>query len=89
MKSIDIINIENVKGIEKLKFTSTMNPYMPNFFVAPNGFGKSSLATAFKSLNRDRLKVDEKNCHKGDTTLDPLLEIQITNDDNSKTTLRI
>ena len=87
MKSIDSIRIEHVKGIEKITFTSTVNPYMPNFFVAPNGFGKSSLATAFKSLNRDRLKIEEKNSHKGDTTLDPLLEIEITNDDNSKTTL--
>lgn len=87
MKSIDSIRIEHVKGIEKITFTSTLNPYMPNFFVAPNGFGKSSLATAFKSLNRDRLKIDEKISHKGDTTLDSLLEIEITNDDNSKTTL--
>lgn len=87
MKSIDNIRIEHVKGIEKISFKSTLNPYMPNFFVAPNGFGKSSLAIAFKSLNRDRLKIDEKNSHKGDTTLDPLLEIEITNDDTSKTTL--
>lgn len=87
MKSIDSINIENVKGIEKLTFSATINPYMPNFFVAPNGFGKSSLATTFNSLNRDRLKLEEKNCHRGDTTLESLLEIQITNDDNSKTKL--
>jgi|688.fasta_scaffold07310_4 hypothetical protein len=87
MKSIDSIRIEHVKGIERITFKYTLNPYMPNFFVAPNGFGKSSLATAFKSLNRDRIKIDEKNYHKGDKTLEPLLEIEITNDDSSKTTL--
>lgn len=87
MKSIDSIRIEHVKGIEKLTFTSALNPFMPNFFVAPNGFGKSSMATAFNSLNRDRLKIDEKNLHKGNSALDSLLEIQITNDDNSKSTL--
>ncbi|MCX8533972.1 hypothetical protein [Chryseobacterium luquanense] len=87
MKSINSINIENIKGIEKLTFSATINPYMPNFLVAPNGFGKSSLATTFKSLNRDRLKVEEKNYHKGNPELEYLLEIEITNDDNSKTTL--
>lgn len=87
MKSIDKIHIENVKGIAKETITFPVIPFMPTFFVAPNGFGKSSLATAFKSLNRDRLKIDEKNCHKEDTTKTSLLQIQITNDDNSQTTL--
>lgn len=86
MKSIDRILIENVKGIKKETFSFQLIPFMPNFFVAPNGFGKSSLATAFNSLNRDRLKIEETNCHNGDTTVDSILEIQITNDDNSQTT---
>ena len=87
MKSIDKIHIENIKGIEKATLSFTLNPFMPNFFVAPNGFGKSSLATAFNSLNRDRLKLDEKNCHFGDTAKEPLLEIGFTNDDNTQVKL--
>ncbi len=87
MKSIDQIIIEHVKGIEKGTFKFTLNPFMPNFFVAPNGFGKSSLAIAFKSLNRDRLKIDEKHLHHEDSTKESSLEVTITNDDNTQTKL--
>jgi len=52
--------------------------------VAPNGFGKSSLATAFNSLNRDKLKIEEKNCHLGDTTKKPILEISCTEADSTQ-----
>ena len=58
MKSVDKIHIENIKGIENETFLFSLIPYMPTFLVAPNGFGKSSIATAFNSLNRDRLKLD-------------------------------
>ena len=63
MKNIKAINIDFVKGIESFSLTTLLFPYKPNFFVAPNGFGKSSFATAFISLNRDRLKLDESNYH--------------------------
>jgi hypothetical protein len=83
MKQINKISIENVKGIEKAAFEITVMPFMPNFFVAPNGFGKSSIATAFNCLNRDRLKLDEKSFHKGNIDKEPLLEIVYTKADNS------
>jgi hypothetical protein len=60
---------------------------MPTFFVAPNGFGKSSIATAFHSLNRDRLKLEDKNCYMGDTSKDPLIEIFYTKKDNNNVKL--
>jgi hypothetical protein len=84
LKSIDKIHIENVKGIEKETFHFTLIPYMPTFLVAPNGFGKSSIATAFNSLNRDRLKLNEKDCHLGDINREPLIEIFCTPKDNAK-----
>jgi len=87
LKSIDKIHIENVRGIEKESFQFTLIPYMPTFLVAPNGFGKSSIATAFNSLNRDRLKLAEKNCHLGDTNREPLIEVYCTQKDNNKVKL--
>ncbi|WP_375586062.1 hypothetical protein [Cyclobacterium xiamenense] len=83
MKNIKEINIEFVKGIESFSLTTPLFPYKPNFFVAPNGFGKSSFATAFNSLNRDRLKLDESNYHFGDTTKLPKIELEITKGDNT------
>lgn len=87
MKSIDKILIENVRGIENETFQISLIPFMPTFLVAPNGFGKSSIATAFNSLNRDRLKLDAKNSHLGDISREPLLEIHCTQKDNSKVKL--
>lgn len=87
MKNISKIHIENIKGIEKATFDVTLYPSIPNFFVAPNGFGKSSFAKAFNSLNRDRIKLSEENCHLGDTSKEPSIEIEVTNPDNSKVTL--
>ena len=83
MKNIKAINIDFVKGIESFSLTTPLFPYKPNFFVAPNGFGKSSFATAFISLNRDRLKLDESNYHFGNNTKLPKIEIKITKNDNT------
>ena len=41
---INSITIENVKGIERLEIKQTIQPNRPNILVAPNGFGKSSIA---------------------------------------------
>ncbi len=87
MKSIDKIHIENVRGIENETFQISLIPFMPTFLVAPNGFGKSSIAIAFNSLNRDRLKLDAKNSHLGEISREPLLEIYFTQKDNSKVKL--
>ena len=87
MKNIKAININFVKGIESFSFTTLLFPYKPNFFVAPNGFGKSSFATAFISLNRDRLKLDESNYHLGDNTKLPEIEIEFTKKDNTTSKL--
>lgn len=69
------ITIENIKGIENKEFELNIHPNKPIILVAPNGFGKSSLAIAFKSLNNRRLKLDENNYHKNDSNLIPRLII--------------
>jgi len=85
MKNIKSIYIENIKGIEKFGLELNLLPFMPNFFVAPNGYGKSSIAIGFNSLNRNRIALDKNNFHKNLETNEPLIRIEITNDDNSVT----
>ena len=47
---ISKIEVNNIKGIENLAINEYIYPNRPNILVAPNGFGKSSLAVAFKTL---------------------------------------
>ena len=48
--SINKITIENIRGIEKLELKDNFYPNKPIFIIAPNGYGKTSIAKAFKSL---------------------------------------
>ncbi len=72
------IVVENVRGISRLEFEPVggVLPNKPSILVAPNGSGKSSFATAFASLNRQRLKLAEEDRHNEDENLDPLVSIQ-------------
>lgn len=72
------INIENIKGIKSHRFNITLLPNKPNILVAPNGFGKSSFAIAFASLHESKIILDEKDCHLGDTSLTPKIEISMS-----------
>lgn len=60
---ISKIEINNIKGIGNLTINQNIHPNRPNILVAPNGFGKSSLAVAFKTLvaNKIELKPDRKS----------------------------
>lgn len=59
---ITSIEINNIKGIEHLAINQNIQPNRPNILVAPNGFGKSSIAIAFKTLvaNKIVLKPEEE-----------------------------
>lgn len=46
-----------------------------NILVAPNGYGKSSITAAFKSLTNSRIKVERKDIHNEDEHLDSVLSI--------------
>lgn len=65
---INKIRIENVKGYgsQGKDLNVNLDPTKINLCVAPNGFGKSSLATAFESLKRTRLEISEDNKHIGE-----------------------
>ncbi len=53
------ITIEHIKGIQRKVFDLDVLPNKSSLLVAPNGYGKSSLATAFNSMNRNRIVLDE------------------------------
>ncbi|MFD2204181.1 hypothetical protein [Kiloniella antarctica] len=74
---ISEIMIKNIKGISNKTFKVQIQPNKPNILVAPNGFGKSSIATAFSSMNSSRLNLDEKDHHKEDISLLPELSVTL------------
>lgn len=84
IKRIDKITIANVKGIENTAFYVQLIPNKPTLVVAPNGFGKSSITAAFRSLRSKRMELDKDECHKGDEDLNPSLKISYTMQDGSK-----
>ena len=83
-KIIDMITnikIENIKGFGTTNnsFDLEIKPQKVNILVAPNGFGKSSITAAFNSLAKGKIKVEEVDMHKKDTTLIPSLSIVLDN----------
>jgi len=80
---IKSISVENVRGISSAKFVFDTPEMLGNKFhvlVAPNGFGKSSLAGAFSSLKPRSLKLPPALHHKDDETNKAKLEIIYTID---------
>ena len=87
---IKSIRIKNVKGIAEKKFVFQTPEMIGNKFhvlVAPNGFGKSSFAAAFRGLRPRSMKLAKSDFHKNDETLEPELELVIATDGEEKTLL--
>ena len=74
---ITSIAIENVRGIKSYVFSLNIIPNKPSLLVAPNGFGKSSLAAAFASLKTKRIELPKEQCHLGDDSLAPKLALTV------------
>lgn len=74
------IHIEQIRGIDSKDFELNLFPNTPSILVAPNGYGKSSIATAFNSLTRDRLEVSEDNRYKHKTDNNPMLQLTLEDD---------
>jgi hypothetical protein len=80
---IKSITVENVRGISSKKFVFDVPEMIGNKFhilVAPNGFGKSSLAGAFDSLKPKSLKLPDSLFHKNNGTHKPQIQIDYTID---------
>ena len=69
------MRIENIKGIGYQNFSFEILPNVPTVMVAPNGFGKTSLATAFSSLRQKDIKLSKNDFYQNDKNNEPLLEI--------------
>ena len=76
---INTIEITNVKGIANKKFDLQLAPNKPNILVAPNGYGKSSFATAFDSLKSNKIELDDKNYFQNNPSKRPVLTITLSN----------
>lgn len=71
------LSINNIKGINTKTIQLDLEANRPSILVAPNGFGKSSIACAFKSMNNNRIVLTDKNCYNFDTTLDPQIILEV------------
>lgn len=80
---IRIIEIENIKGIDQKSFDLGIYPNKPSLLVAPNGFGKSSFATGFNSMNNNRIKLAEDDLHAEDINNLPRLAIEYVQEDDT------
>ncbi len=78
-----VIEIENIKGIQQKRFELDILPNKPSLLVAPNGFGKSSFAAAFNSMNNRRINLVEDDFHAEDETLAPRIYIEYERPDAS------
>ena len=84
MSSITRILAHHIKGIEDVQISCDIRCNVPNFLVAPNGSGKSSLAIGFDSLNRDRLKIEDINKFRGCEDAEPRIELTFDNGESLK-----
>lgn len=84
---IKSIEIENIKGIQYKKFDLDIIPNKPSILVAPNGFGKSSFAIAFDSLNNSRINLGKYNFYNNDEKNKPKICVKLKQQDNTEVEL--
>lgn len=82
-----VIEIEHIKGIQQKRFELDIHPNKPSLLVAPNGFGKSSLATAFNSMNNRRIALNEEDYHAENAANVPRIYVEYTRPDGTIATL--
>lgn len=75
--TIKKLRVENVKGAKVIEIVHDIIPNKPTLLVAPNGFGKTSITTAFARLNAKRLKLEDGDLHDGDVANKPRLCISL------------
>lgn len=72
------IHIENIKGIRSFDLNQFIQPNRPNILVAPNGFGKTSLAVAFSSLKGSKLNLETANYYNGEESNRPIVKLKLS-----------
>lgn len=71
------IEIKEVKGISDKLFKQNIIPNKPNLFVAPNGFGKSSIAIGFESLKRTGIDLEDEDKYRGLEDASPEISLKL------------
>lgn len=79
---INKIVIDNIKGIDHFEFSQDLYPNRPNILVAPNGYGKSSFATAFLSAQNGPIVLKPEEYHNENLNNIPKLEVSLNNGQN-------
>lgn len=76
---ISKITIKNIKGFgdPAKSFNIQLKSNRVNIIYAPNGTGKSSIATAFKSLNGRSLSPSKNDMYHKDEALSPFLSVEM------------
>lgn len=80
---IKVIEIENIKGIGHKRFELDISANKPSLLVAPNGFGKSSMATAFNSMNNNRIALHEDDLHSENPANHPRILLEYLKPDGT------
>lgn len=75
MDMINSIEINKIKGIDYLRLQLNLIPNKPSIFVAPNGFGKSSITAAFDSISSNKLIITRDNLHNSKENSDSYIKI--------------
>lgn len=84
IKKIAITNVKGIgDGTSNGVYEFDIPKNKPSILVAPNGFGKSSLATTFKSLKNTKLELHKDDFHQGKDDLVPRIEISYLDDDGN------
>lgn len=77
--NITRLHLINIKGIKDLDLKMHLFPNKPTIFVAPNGFGKSSLAHGFECIHPRKLILKEEYYHLNDKSNFPEIRITLDN----------
>ncbi len=74
------ITISQIKGIDTQKLELNVNSNKPSILVAPNGFGKSSIAVAFEDMNGNRIALNKNNFREEKEGLDCNVKLEYERD---------
>ena len=78
MNLLHRIKIENIKGKNVFEVTFVdLTANQPNIVVAPNGYGKSTIATAFEAATNGKMKIKDKDLYQHNTDNHPKLEVEL------------
>lgn len=75
------IKIENVKGKDVFEVTfADLTANQPNIIVAPNGYGKSTIAVAFAAAANGKMKLKDSDIYQRNPNNHPKLEVELCGD---------